>query len=30
MIAYWAAGMSLFDAVGHSFSTVAIPLKWLL
>jgi trk system potassium uptake protein TrkH len=22
--AYWAAGMSLFDAVGHSFSTVAI------
>jgi len=21
--AYWAAGMSLFDAVGHSFSTVA-------
>ena len=24
MIAYWAAGMPLFDAVGHSFSTVAI------
>lgn len=24
MIAYWAAGMSLFDAIGHSFSTVAI------
>jgi len=24
MLAYWAAGMSLFDAVGHSFSTVAI------
>lgn len=23
-LAYWAAGMSLFDAVGHSFSTVAI------
>lgn len=23
-IAYWAAGMSLFDAIGHSFSTVAI------
>ena len=23
-IAYWLAGMSLFDAVGHSFSTVAI------
>ena len=22
--AYWAAGMDLFDAVGHSFSTVAI------
>jgi len=22
--AYWAAGMSLFDAIGHSFSTVAI------
>ncbi len=22
--AYWAAGMSLFDAVGHSFSTIAI------
>ncbi len=22
--AYWAAGMSLFDAVGHAFSTVAI------
>ena len=22
--AYWAAGMSLFDAVGHSFATVAI------
>ncbi len=24
MLSYWAAGMSLFDAVGHSFSTVAI------
>ena len=24
MIAYWAAGMPLFDAVGHIFSTVAI------
>jgi len=24
MIAYWAAGMPLFDAIGHSFSTVAI------
>ena len=23
-LAYWAAGMSAFDAVGHSFSTVAI------
>jgi trk system potassium uptake protein TrkH len=23
-LAYWAAGMSLFDAVGHAFSTVAI------
>jgi len=23
-IAYWLAGMNLFDAVGHSFSTVAI------
>lgn len=23
-LAYWGAGMSLFDAVGHSFSTVAI------
>ncbi len=23
-LAYWAAGMTLFDAVGHSFSTVAI------
>lgn len=23
-LAYWAAGMSLFDAVAHSFSTVAI------
>jgi trk system potassium uptake protein TrkH len=23
-IAYWLAGMSLFDAVGHAFSTVAI------
>lgn len=23
-IAYWAAGMPLFDAIGHSFSTVAI------
>ncbi|MFC3851602.1 TrkH family potassium uptake protein [Salinispirillum marinum] len=23
-LAYWAAGMSLFDAIGHSFSTVAI------
>ncbi len=22
-LAYWAAGMSLFDAVGHSFSTIA-------
>lgn len=24
MIAYWAAGMSMFDAISHSFSTVAI------
>lgn len=24
MLAYWAAGMSFFDALGHSFSTVAI------
>jgi len=24
MLCYWAAGMSLFDAIGHSFSTVAI------
>ncbi len=24
MLAYWAAGMTLFDAIGHSFSTVAI------
>jgi trk system potassium uptake protein TrkH len=23
-LAYWTAGMSLFDAIGHSFSTVAI------
>ncbi|QFY89326.1 potassium transporter [Magnetovirga frankeli] len=23
-LAYWAAGMSLFDAIGHSYSTVAI------
>ncbi|MBN2886642.1 MAG: potassium transporter, partial [Chromatiaceae bacterium] len=23
-LAYWAAGMNLFDAVGHAFSTVAI------
>ena len=23
-VAYWLAGMSLFDAIGHSFSTVAI------
>ncbi len=23
-VSYWAAGMNLFDAVGHSFSTVAI------
>jgi trk system potassium uptake protein TrkH len=23
-VAYWAAGMTLFDAIGHSFSTVAI------
>jgi trk system potassium uptake protein TrkH len=23
-LAYWAAGMNLFDAIGHSFSTVAI------
>lgn len=23
-LAYWAAGMTLFDAVGHAFSTVAI------
>ena len=23
-LAYWAAGMTIFDAVGHSFSTVAI------
>lgn len=23
-LAYWAGGMSLFDAIGHSFSTVAI------
>jgi trk system potassium uptake protein TrkH len=24
LLAYWAAGMSLFDAIGHAFSTVAI------
>lgn len=24
LLAYWAAGMTLFDAVGHAFSTVAI------
>jgi len=24
MLAYWFGGMSLFDAIGHSFSTVAI------
>lgn len=24
MLAYWAAGMTFFDALGHSFSTVAI------
>ncbi|MCB1615701.1 MAG: potassium transporter, partial [Pseudomonadales bacterium] len=24
MLAYWAAGMTLFDAIGHSYSTVAI------
>ena len=24
MLAYWAAGMSMFDAISHSFSTVAI------
>jgi len=23
-VAYWAAGMTVFDAIGHSFSTVAI------
>jgi len=23
-LAYWGAGMSLFDAIGHSFSTIAI------
>ncbi|MFT5390991.1 MAG: trk system potassium uptake protein TrkH [Gammaproteobacteria bacterium] len=23
-VAYWAAGMTLFDAIGHAFSTVAI------
>ncbi len=23
MLAYWAAGMNLFDAIGHAFSTVA-------
>ncbi len=23
-LAYWAAGMSMFDAIGHAFSTVAI------
>ncbi len=23
-LGYWAAGMSLFDAIGHSFSTIAI------
>ena len=23
-LAYWAAGMQLFDAIGHSFSTIAI------
>jgi trk system potassium uptake protein len=23
-LAYWAGGMSLFDAIGHSFSTVAV------
>ena len=24
MLAYWVAGMSLFDAIGHAFSTIAI------
>lgn len=24
MLSYWAAGMTLFDAIGHAFSTVAI------
>lgn len=24
MVSYWAAGMPVFDAIGHSFSTVAI------
>ncbi|MBL7002951.1 MAG: potassium transporter [Gammaproteobacteria bacterium] len=24
ILAYWAAGMNLFDAIGHAFSTVAI------
>ncbi len=24
LLAYWAAGMSLFDAIGHAFSTIAI------
>ena len=24
LLAYWAAGMSFFDALGHSFSTIAI------
>ena len=24
MLAYWGAGMSVFDAVGHAFSTIAI------
>ena len=23
-LSYWAAGMTLFDAIGHSFSTIAI------
>ena len=23
-LAYWAAGMSIFDAISHSFATVAI------
>ena len=27
-VSYWLAGMDAFDAIAHSFSTVAMLVKW--